>query len=97
MGEHQACGVVSYAEDCLPTNSEEMMCHAENGLGSMGTMRLPASNPSEAAAFLQGLGGDAAGTGQALSRVGVNAPAVRGLYKQRVESMVAEIARRLEG
>jgi len=60
------------------------------------TMDLPGRTPSEAAAFLEGLGGDAAGAGYAMQRVGINAPLIRATYKKDIEGMVAEIVRRME-
>ncbi len=60
------------------------------------TMPLPARSESEALAFLEGLGGDAAGAGWAMRRIGIDAPAIRALYKQEVEDLARQIAARLE-
>ena len=60
------------------------------------TLSLPAATESDAIAFLQGLGGDAAGAGVAMRRVGVNAPIVRAQYKREVETLARQVAKRLE-
>ncbi len=96
MGDELVCGSINYAEQCLPSHREELMCSSEMSEGTTGTMRLPLDSPAAANSFLQGIGSGSAGAGHAMSRIGVNAPAVRAAYKQRVESMVAEIARRVD-
>ncbi len=60
------------------------------------TMSLPARTESDALEFLGGLGGDAAGAGLAMRRIGIDAPAIRTLYKQQVEDLARQIAERLE-
>lgn len=57
---------------------------------------LPAADVSAATIFLEGLGGDAVGAGQAMNSIGINAPLLRQTYKREIEAMVAEIARRLK-
>ena len=58
-------------------------------------LSIPVSTPMDATHFLEGLGGDTAGAGMAMMRIGVNAPNVRSTYKREVEAMVAEIKRRV--
>lgn len=60
------------------------------------TLSLPANTTEQAIDFLAGLGGDAVGAGQAMNRVGINAPIIRLRYKQEIEQLTAEIVRRLE-
>ena len=57
---------------------------------------LPTADVESSRVFLEGIGGSAAGAGQAMNRIGVNAPLLRAAYKREIESMVAEIARRLQ-
>jgi hypothetical protein len=60
------------------------------------TLPLPASNDQAALDFLAGIGGSSTGTGQALQRVGIDAPVVRAQYKQAIEDLARQIAERLE-
>lgn len=60
------------------------------------TLELPARNENEAYDFLAGIGGGAVGTGQAMRRIGIDAPLLRARYKTEVENLARQIAERLE-
>ncbi|MCV0394040.1 MAG: hypothetical protein K5872_19030 [Rhizobiaceae bacterium] len=60
------------------------------------SLPLPADRESDALSFLEGLGGDAAGAGRSMRRIGIDAPAVRAQYKLEVEGLARQIAERLE-
>ena len=57
---------------------------------------LPAQTDNDALEFLEGLGGDEAGTGWAMRRIGIDAPVIRARYKQEVEDLARQIAERLK-
>lgn len=46
--------------------------------------------------FLEIIGGNAIGAGNAMRRIGLNAPLLREAYKRDVEAMIVEISRRIE-
>jgi len=83
---------------------EGLVCRADHGLyltcsepdESRYRMSLPVETASEAIDFLSQIGGETAGTGRGMRRVGIDAPKIRAQYKAEVEALVRQIADRLE-
>lgn len=79
---------------CRAPLPREAFCSADNEYRY--TLSLPAANEHDAIEFLRGLGGDAAGAGRAMRRIGIDAPRIRAQYKKEIETLVRGIAERLE-
>ncbi|QUL38971.1 hypothetical protein [Erythrobacter sp. JK5] len=87
-----------------PPDADGQVCRADSVLPQMYnhpgevryTLSLPIESENQALEFLEGIGGDAAGAGRAMTRIGIDAPLIRAQYKAEVEGLARQIAERLD-
>lgn len=84
-------------------DENELVCHVDapisnhvSNRGANNVLLLPAQTNTEAVEFLSQIGGGSAGAGQAMRRIGIDAPVMRARYKQEVENLARQIAERLK-